>query len=261
MVRAFGDSHWIWYPAGDPRADAPEGSCFFRRQVALPDRPVVRASFVLTADNHATLWVNGEVAGATDDSSEGWRHPVTIDVRPFLRAGDNTLAIRATNAPGGGSNPAGVIGALVVEFSDREPLSVALDRTWKSAADAPPDWATPGADDSGWVPAKELAGYGAAPWGRVGAGALTLSPVHADPFDGEVEIGEPLGPPDNRLYLVFDAPAPEAACRVEVDGRYAGGAVGRPFRLDLTDLLKPGRHHIRIEPFAPAHVRVEVFAE
>ena len=257
-ARAFADCSWVWYPEGNPLQQAPVGSRFFRRQFTLPDAAMARATFTMTADNHATLWVNGEVAGATEDTAEGWRHPVVLDVQPWLRAGNNQLALCATNAEGSGANPAGVIGKLTVEFATGAPLVLRLDRSWKTATDAPFDWLMPDAEDNDWVPAKELARFGAGPWGRVGVGRLTLSPVTADPFDGDVEIPADLDRAHTRLHLVCDDPTPEAACRVEVDGRYAGGCLGRPFRLDLTDLLTAGRHHLRIQPFAPANVRVEV---
>ena len=49
----------------------------------------------------------------------------------------------------------------------------------------------------------------------------------------------------------MDDVAPEAAARVTVNGKDAGGFIGRPLRLDVTRLLQPGTNTIRIEPFAP----------
>jgi hypothetical protein len=257
-ARVLADGAWVWHPDGDALHEAPAGDCCFRRRVVLPDRPIQSARFVLTADNHAELRINGDAAGTTDGAPEGWRRPVVLDVQRWLRAGDNLLALRATNAAGAGANPAGVIGVLSVEFAAGEPLVVRIDRSWTSHLGAPAGWEKPDASDDGWAPAKELAGFGAAPWGPVGRGRLTLSPVAADPFDGHVEL-----PPDIDLAkacidLECDDLAPEAAARITVNGRYAGGFLGRPFRLDVTPLLRPGTNTVRIEPFAPRHARLVV---
>ncbi|MBK8978765.1 MAG: hypothetical protein IPM29_22935 [Planctomycetes bacterium] len=259
-ARALVGCAWVWYPEGDPQRDAPVGSRFFRKRFELPEAAVTRARFVLTADNHAALWVNGETAGATPDVADAWRRPVVIEVAEWLRPGPNLLALCATNAEGTAGNPAGLIGVLTVELSGGASLRVPIDDSWRCASHVEEwlPWTQPEIDDADWLPARKLAPFGAAPWGRVGAGRLTLSPVTADPFDGEVEIPADLDRSRVRLVLAFDDPAPEAACRVEVDGHYVGGCLGRPFRLDLTEVLTAGRHRVRLLPFAPANVRVEV---
>ena len=96
--------------------------------------------------------------------------------------------------------------------------------------------------------------FGAGPWGRLGGGELTLSPVKADPFVGHCEIAGAImaGP----VYLELGEMAPEAAARVTVNGRYAGGLIGKPLRLEITSHLKPGRNTFRIEPFAPKSARL-----
>jgi len=53
--------------------------------------------------------------------------------------------------------------------------------------------------------------------------------------------------------LELDNLSPEAAARVTVNGQYAGGLIGRPFRLEVTRLLRTGPNTIRIEPFAPGN--------
>ncbi len=87
---------------------------------------------------------------------------------------------------------------------------------------------------------------------------LTLSPVKADPFEGHAEIRGDLDIARSRAVLVMDDLAPEAAARVTVNGQDAGGFIGRPFRLDVTRLLRTGTNTIRIEPFAPGAAQLEV---
>jgi hypothetical protein len=106
----------------------------------------------------------------------------------------------------------------------------------------------------------ENAESGQPPLGRTAGDRLTLGPVLADPFEGHAEIHGDLGigNPRARALLVLDDLAPEAAARVTVNGRYAGGFIGRPFRLDVTRLLRTGTNTIRIEPFAPGSAQLEV---
>jgi hypothetical protein len=96
------------------------------------------------------------------------------------------------------------------------------------------------------------------PPGRTSGERLTLGPVQADPFEGHAEIHGDLDIARSRAVLVLDDLAPEAAARVTVNGQYAGGFIGRPFRLDVARLLRTGTNTIRIEPFAPGSAQLEV---
>ena len=62
-----------------------------------------------------------------------------------------------------------------------------------------------------------------------------------------------------KLNLEMSEPAPEAAAHVTVNGKYAGGFIGRPCRVDVTDLLKPGMNEFNILPFASATVRLAIY--
>ena len=90
---------------------------------------------------------------------------------------------------------------------------------------------------------------GPPPGGSSGKGP-TLSPVKADPFEGRVQVPGDCDLARARALLELADLAPEAAARVTVNGQYAGGFIGRPFRLDVTRLLLTGPNTIRIEPFA-----------
>lgn len=58
---------------------------------------------------------------------------------------------------------------------------------------------------------------------------------------------------------MLDEPAPEAAAHVTVNGAFAGGFIGAPFRLDVTAHLTPGANAITIKPFAPTTARLVVY--
>jgi len=249
---------WVWYPEGDPAQSAPPGTRYFRRQLTVPaDRPIRRATFVGSVDNSFTLFVNGQEAGHSDASGEGWRRPVELDLTALLQPGTNQLAVSATNATDQPS-PAGAVGRLAIGFEQGEPLVVRLDETWKASSTEQAGWTEAGFDDRAWPAAKAVARYGDAPWGRVGEGPLTLSPAQADPFVGRVEIPDQVNLARSRIYLEMSGVAPEAAARVTVNGEDAGGCIGAPLRLAVTPYLKRGPNTIRIEPFAPRSARLVV---
>jgi hypothetical protein len=54
----------------------------------------------------------------------------------------------------------------------------------------------------------------------------------------------------------MDELTPEEAASVTVNGKYAGGFIGKPFILDVTDYVKQGSNKIRIAPFAPERARL-----
>ena len=88
---------------------------------------------------------------------------------------------------------------------------------------------------------------------------FTKSPVTADVFEGRCEIPASVDLGKSRVLLTMDELSPEAAARVAVNGRDAGGFIGKPYQIDVTSLLIPGANTIRIEPFAPKTARLLVF--
>ena len=284
-ARDFQGCSWVWFPEGNPAQSAPAARRYFRKQITVPAGSKIRkATFALTADNSATLFVNAQNAGHTDDSANGWRNPTELDVTKLLRPGANQLAIAAANAQTDNAvNPAGLIGRLLVDFEQGEPLIVRIDKAWKSSQNVPrpatvsfsPDskegarsagqdkiiaWTDAAFDDSAWPATKEIARFGAGPWGRFGGGgALTLSPVTADPFYGHCDLPAGVDLAKSRVFLEMDALAPEVAARVTINDAYAGGLLAQPLRLDITRHLKPGANTLRIEPFAPKSARFVVY--
>ena len=246
---------WIWYPEGNPTLSAPAGTRYFRKQIDLPaGRKIIKAAFVGSADNGAVLFINGKDAGHSDESDEGWRNPVELDVTKFLKSGLNQLAISVVNATDEPS-PAGLIGKLVVELEGAESLVVRLDKTWKTSNVKQDGWRKSDFKDNTWASAKEVAAFGGNPWGRLNE-MLTLSPVKADPFFGHFEMPSTPGVAKSHVYLEMDELNPEAAARVTINDVYAGGFIGRPYRLEITGHLKTGTNSIRIEPFSPHSVSI-----
>ena len=251
---------WVWYPEGNPAQTAPAGTRYFRRSVTVPaGSKIAKAVFAGTADNSFKLFINGKEAGHGDDSAEGWRNPVELDVKPHLRSGANQLAILAVNGSITMANPAGLIGCLRVEFEQGEPLTVPVDQSWKTSREQASGWTELAFNDSAWVAAKETVPFGGGAWGRLASGQLTLSPVKADPFSGRCELPAGLDLQRTRVYLEVDELAPEIAARVTINGHYAGGLISKPLRIEVTRHLQAGGNTIGIEPFAPKTARLAIY--
>mgnify|MGYP002353546035 FL=1 len=155
---------WIWGPvAGNGGAlKAPAGgACWFRRSFSLPqDARVSGATLSLTADNSFAAFVNGRRALAGDR----WETQYLTDVKPLLAAGENVIAITATNA-GSAPNAAGLIGVLSVTLEGGERIEVPVDTTWRVSDREAPGWNEVKFDDAAWGKAVEVVRFGAQPWG------------------------------------------------------------------------------------------------
>ena len=248
------DSHWlsanswVWFPEDK----TPGGTRYFRKKLTFPERGRIRnAVLTITADNSFTLYVNGHVAG----KGNNWKTMYKIDISRFLKPGANLIAISAVNG-GTVSNPAGVLGRLLVEFEKGQAVSVLIDRTWKTAKTQQAGWEKAEFDDNGWLAAREVASFGKGAWGRFTE--PTLSPVVASPFSGECDVPISVNLSNARVLLELDELMPEEAARVTINGNYAGGFIGKPFRLDVTRHLRHGANTVKIEPFAPKSVRLVV---
>jgi hypothetical protein len=86
---------------------------------------------------------------------------------------------------------------------------------------------------------------------------LTLGPVKAaDPFHGRVTLPADVPSEGNRVFLTMEG-LPDDSAAVTVNGKPAGGVIGKPTRLDITRLVTPGENIIVIEPLAPKAARIE----
>jgi len=156
-------AHWIWFPSGNPASGAPGGDRFFRAAFTVPDATrMVKAVCVMGADHQFELFVNGVHAGKGEDAES----PEIIETTSLIKSGRNVIAVRAAND--GEGKPAGLIGAIRVEFAKGEPMLFRTSSQWKSAQAAPSGWETAGFADSGWTNSMELGSFSMPPWGEVG---------------------------------------------------------------------------------------------
>lgn len=130
-------AHWIWGQSAD-RGDPPAGeTILLRRTVHLPAE-VISGGAIVTVDNSFELFINGQrVAGG-----DNWNHLQTVSLAGRLRAGDNDLAVVATNA-GQSPNPAGLFLIAKLQLSDGSALTLVTDDQWQASAPIP----TPPADE------------------------------------------------------------------------------------------------------------------
>ena len=226
---------WVWYPEGKPKQSAPPETRWFRKEIILPERKMRSAECLISADNEFVLTVNGKQAGSSN-GSDAWRSPKKMDIAKYLTVGSNVLVIEAKNG-GSQPNPAGLIGRVQIEFNQGDPLSDCIDGTWQASKDS-----------RAWESAKVIGKFGDSPWNSI-AGVSKA----ADPFKGRCVVPKEFG----HVYLDMDDVIEGAS--VKVNGKFAGGMIGAPFRLDVTSLVKPGGNTIEIEPYAPKQARLLVY--
>jgi hypothetical protein len=169
------DGSWIWHPDADSGINMPPGKRYFRREFTLPsDRQTRTASCSVTADNDFILHVNGAKVGEGKD----WTRAYTFDIAGRLTGGNNVVAIEATNWPGPGSNPAGLIAQLRIGFAKGAPMVVKSDGRWLSSKSGAEGWKSSDRRDSSWKTVRVLGQYGCSPWktGVVGGGAVKAAP-------------------------------------------------------------------------------------
>ena len=246
---------WVWFPEGDPRSSAPPATRYFRHEVALPAAAKIRqARFLLSADNEFVLFVNGKEAGRSDGAGDSWRTPADVDFAKHLTPGRNVLAIAATNTTDKPS-PAGLIGRFRIDLEDGPPAAGCIDETWKAANREQPGWREAALDARAWPAARKIAAFGDAPWGNLTG---TAAPIIADLFRGRCTLPADVDLAKCRMVLVLEG-LPGDCASVAINGAFAGGFLGGPCRLEVTDRLKPGENVVEIAPRAPKSAKLAVY--
>jgi len=81
----------------------------------------------------------------------------------------------------------------------------------------------------------------------------------AYPFTGVATLPPGVDLAHSQIYLEIDSVPFEDSAAITINGQAAGGFIGRPFRLEVSKLLKPGDNEIAIAPFAPKTAKLLVF--
>jgi alpha-L-rhamnosidase len=154
------NAKWIWYPEGEPQKDAPEGDRRFRTSFEVNDT-VTSADLAIAVDDKAEVRLNGKSLG----EYTGWTNfAVVTGFKENLQRGKNELEIRAFNE----RSRAGLLVAGQIVMGPTDPrmkrpsrlLSIVSNSSWEAQIPAPVERPLPS-----WVPARELAPFGGAPYG------------------------------------------------------------------------------------------------
>lgn len=144
---------------------------FFRRIFTIAQLPPA-ATLYIAGPRSVRVWLNGQLAESveSDTSSPLGVHVFTTDVRRFLHAGRNTIAIEAVRGRGvtGFANSALVrqqtFGQVLVAKLlpaapgvNAKPLML-TNKQWKSSLDHPDGWEKITFDDSSWRTVQSIGG-------------------------------------------------------------------------------------------------------
>lgn len=134
---ATGSASWIWHPDAK---DTP-GRVYLAKSFMLLSSPS-EATYLCTADNEYTLYINGRLAGRSPgpgNVSEWWRRLDEHNVARLLKRGINVIAVEADNSGG----PGGFVGKLAITLPGGETLNVITDQYWSAALEKPDGWPSP----------------------------------------------------------------------------------------------------------------------
>lgn len=135
---------WIWSPDWTPSDKEEPRILFFRKTFSLEAEPV-KASLSISADTKYKLYINGTFAeiGPARGDREVWFLD-TVDILPFLKKGPNVIAVsvlRYPQDPDKGNHGMfrthipGLFAQGLVQYNDRERISLVTDNTWKCKKD------------------------------------------------------------------------------------------------------------------------------
>ena len=226
---------WIWHPVDSKAA----GKVKFRAEFEAQN--ATEATLVFSCDNAAVVFVNGvrvaEQKSTVRSPYDGWTKPTKV--RVALKAGRNEVVVDAENPIPGDAG-------LVASFAwDGGVFTTGRDWEVKREGEE-------------FVKAKRIAGFGSGIWGTLG----DKSGVTRSPFDESVAttlaFTLPELKPGARVYLACDDVEGEKSAAVTVNGAYAGGFIGVPYRLDITKSVKVGANMLETKPFRLKNPRIVI---
>ena len=231
---ALNYAKWIWHPV-TPKA---QGKVTFTSKIDLASAD--EAEIVFSCDNEAYIYVNGrEVAKQkTGADNSGWRLPTKAKFP--LKAGANEITVRADNVlPGAAGFVCSIKWSAGMLLSDGQFWKVS--RAGEAA-----------------VKPLEICRYGQGVWGKLGPATKIMRSPFAESVATELVFALPELKPGERVYLACDDVGGEKSAAVTVNGAYAGGFIGRPYRVNITKSVKPGANTLVVKPFRLKNPRIVV---
>lgn len=147
-----GKGNWIW----DAKlAEQAHSSVWLARKVSIA-KPVKKAALLVSADDFADVYINGELLGKVAD----WKIMTKFDVTTHLKTGENLLLVKASD---GFNLPCGILSDMSITYVDGERENLVSDATWRvSGGDS--DSNTTATEVNSWKPASVIAPYGGGLW-------------------------------------------------------------------------------------------------
>ena len=240
FVKPLEGAKWIWHPK-NPMA---RGHVKFRATLDLTKAE--EAQVVFACDTTATIYVNGEKVAHQPPGAEGFYYGWSVPVRTNLtfKAGRNEITVAAENRYPTESNRPRLAG-FVAAFTWPDGVFRTDDKSWQVAR-AGESFATP----------KIVRNFGDKPWKKCMLGP-TRSP-YKESVSTELRFTLPALKDGARVYLVCDGTQGENSTAVTVNGAYAGGFIGAPYRVDITKSVKPGANTLEAKPFRLTHPKIVV---
>ncbi|WP_235299642.1 DUF1553 domain-containing protein [Portibacter marinus] len=135
------------------------GERYFRWKLNIKD-DLQKAELMLSVDHSFEFFVNGQKLAEGED----WREVKKLDLKDFLKQGQNLIAIKASNE-GKLANPAGILYALKMMDEDGNEEIIQGGEGWKSFDSLPnPSWKDIEYDDRQWV---NLENYRSMHWDKL----------------------------------------------------------------------------------------------
>lgn len=164
MVRPdIAKAAWIW--AGDTQA------CYVRKTFQLGAIPE-QARVVVSAYSGFRLWINGKKIEEEIGPWANWRKPESFTITPYLREGENVVAVwgqlyagQHVNKGSEAFRSKGIVLALKMRHADGSEQGLVTDASWRGAIEAAEGGQQPGFDDSAWSAVRVCGAMGDAPWG------------------------------------------------------------------------------------------------
>ena len=227
-------AQWIWHPV-DPKA---QGKVEFDSNidVAAADD----AEIVFSCDNAAIVCVNGKEVAKQEygDDYNGWRTPTRAKFR--LRPGRNEIKVLA-------DNPLPGYAGFVCSIRWSAGMLLSEEDSWTVRREGGPA-----------VKPRGICRFGRGVWGRLGSAPGSTGSPFAESVATELAFTLPEPKQGARVYFVCDDVAGEKSAAVTVNGVYAGGFIGAPYRIDITKAVKGGANTLEAKPFRLVRPRIVV---
>lgn len=185
------------------------------------------ALVLLSVDDRFSFYVNGNLVGSSPTTPDNWKNATTYSVT--LAATSNVFAIRGINNPdvmSGGPNPAGVLAAIQITFSDGTTSVLSSSSGWRSTKAIPNDFESPSLDDSQWAPAAVLFKYGEGPWLSDVAVPTDAAPTTTLPASNAGTASPTAPTSTNRSTTTSTATSSGSSGTSQPVGAIVGGVIG-----------------------------------